>query len=283
MVSLVLAVLAAAVWGTADFCGGRASRRVPALTVSVVSKVAALPALALALPAAGGHPTAAALGWGATAGVFGMAGVILLYRGLAAGVMSVVAPVTAVTAALVPFALGVLLDGAPRGTAIVGAMCAVAAIALVSAGHASAPRAGRAAGSGAGLALAAGLGFGLFMTFLSRARGTGGAGTGLWPLLPAQLVSIALGAALLRRSRGPVRVTGTALRWTLVAGLLDFAANVLYVLAARRGQLSVVGPVSSLYPASTVLLALAVDRERVRAVQLAGLGLAAVALVLVGS
>jgi uncharacterized membrane protein len=65
-----------------------------------------------------------------------------------------------------------------------------------------------------------------------------------------------------------------------VAGVFDVSANVLYLLAAQRGQLSVVGPIASLYPASTVALALLVDRERLRLVQVAGLGLAVAALVL---
>ena len=74
-----------------------------------------------------------------------------------------------------------------------------------------------------------------------------------------------------------------AFRWTSIAGCLDIAANALYVLAAARGVLSIVAPIASLYPVSTVLLALSVDKERVRPVQLAGLGLAATALVLVAT
>jgi uncharacterized membrane protein len=277
MISLLLAVATAAVWGTADFCGGKASQRAPALAVSVLSKIAGLPVLALGVALAGGHPTARGLGWGALAGLFGMAGVILLYRGLASGAMTIVAPVTAVTSALVPFLIGITLDGAPRLAAMVGAACAVAAIALVSTG----PGAGHTpvrAGI-VGLALAAGTGFGLFMTLLSRA----GADAGLWPLTTAQLTALALGAVLLRRARTSVWVAGAALRFTIIAGTLDFTANMLYVFAARTGTLSIVAPIASLYPATTVLLALAVDREHVRPLQLAGLGLAATALVLVAS
>lgn len=308
MLSLVLAVATALVWGTADFSGGKASQRSPAVTVSVLSKLAAVPLLVVAVAVTGGHPTVAGLAWGALAGAFGMAGVILLYRGLATGAMSVVAPVTAVTAALVPFLLGIVLDGVPKPSAAVGAVCAVAAIALVSAGGGDpgehpGERAGGGDPGGSGgrrvgtatarrasvrtgvvwLALAAGFGFGLFMTFLSRANEHGRPGSGLWPLTTAQLSALLVGLVLLRRSGGPLRVGAVAARWIVVAGLLDFTANILYLLATRTGALSVVAPVASLYPASTVLLALAVDRERVRPLQLAGLGLAAVALVLVGT
>ena len=67
---------------------------------------------------------------------------------------------------------------------------------------------------------------------------------------------------------------------TAAAGIGDTLANGFYLLAVQNGAMSVVAPVAALYPASTVLLALFVEKERIRAVQLAGLGLAAVALVL---
>jgi uncharacterized membrane protein len=277
MFSLLFAVTTATVWGTADFCGGKASQRAPALAVSVLSKLAGLPVLAIGLALTGGAPTRAGLGWGAVAGLFGMTGVILLYRGLAAGAMTIVAPVTAVTSALVPFLIGIAVDGAPAPAAMIGAACAIGAIAFVSTGSGG----GRKPVGPAivGLALAAGAGFGLFMTFLSRA----GAGAGLWPLTTAQLSALCLGSLLLRRARTAPWLAGTTLRWAMLAGALDFSANIAYLFAARDGALSIVAPIASLYPATTVLLALAVDRERVRALQLAGLVLAAAALVLVAS
>ncbi len=297
MLPLIFAVATAAVWGTADFCGGKATQRASALAVSVLSKLAGLPVLAVGLVLAGGRPTVQSLGWGALAGLFGMAGVILLYRGLATGAMTVVAPVTAVTSALVPLVFGIVLDGVPRALALVGAGCAVGAIALVSMGAAGDTPHKPVGPRIVALALAAGSGFGLFMSFLSRAKGTG-VDTGLWPLVAAQLTALVLGALLVRRSlirrrrldlrsaqqNAPsIRLTGPALRFAIAAGALDFSANVLYLFATRTGELSIVAPISSLYPASTVLLALAVDRERVRPMQLAGLGLAATALVLVAS
>jgi drug/metabolite transporter (DMT)-like permease len=84
-------------------------------------------------------------------------------------------------------------------------------------------------------------------------------------------------------TRTPLRLDPVGRRWTLVAGPLDVLANGIYVLAALHGPLAVVAPVAALYPVSTVLLAIGVDRERVGPAQLAGLGLAATALVLVAS
>jgi drug/metabolite transporter (DMT)-like permease len=108
----------------------------------------------------------------------------------------------------------------------------------------------------------------------------------MWPVLGAQVAALACGGPLLvrrRRAAGAQPLAGVPLRWLLAAGMLDMTANALYVVAVQRGDLSIIAPVASLYPVSTVLLAMLVDRERLRPVQLAGLGLAATALVLVAS
>jgi drug/metabolite transporter (DMT)-like permease len=276
VLSIVLAATSAAVWGTGDFSGGRASRRADALAVTVVSQVASLPVLAVCLAFVGGTPTVAGLTWGALAGVAGFVGIVLLYRGLAQGAMALFAPVTAVTAAVVPLAVGLILDRTPSPLALTGAVCAVLAIGLVSlsgGGTRINPRL-------VGLALASGLMFGVFFTLLGRA---GGVSAGLWPVVGVRIGSVGVGLLAVARRRTSLRLTGSALRWSLIAGPLDILANVLYALAAARGELSVVAPISALYPVSTVLLALSINRERLRPVQFAGLGLAATALVLVAT
>jgi uncharacterized membrane protein len=98
-----------------------------------------------------------------------------------------------------------------------------------------------------------------------------------------RLGSLAVGLTALARTGTGLRLATTPLRWTVSAGVLDITANALYLVAATNGTLTVVAPVAALYPVTTVLLALAVDREQVRATQLAGLGLAATALVLVAT
>lgn len=274
MLPIVLAAISAVVWGTADFSGGKASQRADPLAVTVVSQLLGLPMLALCLIVVPGTSTMGDLAWGAVAGVAGLGGIVLLYRALSCGAMAVVAPVTAVTAAVVPMGVGLLTDRTPDMLALAGAGLAVIAIALVSLG----PSADRVAVTArlAGLALGAGALFGLFFTLLAQSS----AEAGMWSLLGVRVSSIALGVALMLWTRTPFRLTGAVLPWAAVAGPLDIAANALYVAAVARGHLSVVAAIASLYPASTVLLALAVDRERLRPVQIAGLGLAATALVL---
>jgi drug/metabolite transporter (DMT)-like permease len=277
VISIVLAATAAGLWGVADFSGGKASQRASPLAVTVVSQLLSLPVVAAGVLLVPGTLRVADVAWGAGAGVAGFAGIVLLYRGLASGAMAVVAPVTAVTAAAVPVAAGLVLDRSPGRPALIGIGCALIAIALVS----MAPGAGRAAVSSRliGLALTSGLFFGVFFVLLGQA----GPDTGLWALAGARLGSAGCGVALMLGTATAWRLPSRALPLTAAAGVLDAVANALYLAAAVRGHLSVVAALASLYPASTVSLALIIDRERLRMVQVLGLGLAATALVLASS
>jgi drug/metabolite transporter (DMT)-like permease len=273
MIGVVLAALSGLVWGVGDFAGGKASQRVPALAVVVLSKAASVPLLLvylLLMPAAVHGPV---LGWGAAAGVLGVLGMAVFYHAMASGAMTVVAPLSAVTTALLPVAAGLLDGERPGALALTGAGCAIAAIGAVQVTRRM-----------IGLSLGAGTAFGLFFICLSKAGDAAGGSPGMWPILGAQLAALAVGGPMLLRLRRTwVRPAGVPLRWLVVAGLLDMSANALYVMAVQRGDLSIIAPVASLYPVSTVLLAMLVDRERLRPVQLAGLGLAATALVLVAA
>jgi drug/metabolite transporter (DMT)-like permease len=282
VLAIALAAVSGLIWGAGDFSGGKATQRMPALASVALSKAAALPVLALYLLLIPGTPTVAALAWGALAGLFGGAGMIVFYRALSGGAMSIVAPVSAVTAALVPLVVGLIIEAVPGPLALVGAGCAIAAIGLVS----LAPKTEEAINKTRLVifALLAGAGFGLFFVFLNRAGDAAGGHGGLWPVLGAHLAALTLcGTLALRIKTARQLPRGSTIAWVVIAGVFDMTANALYLLAARDGLLSIVAPISSLYPVSTVILAMLVDRERMRPVQLAGLGLAATALVLVAS
>lgn len=287
MLAVVLAAASALIWGTADYSGGRSSRSLPALRVAVVSKLFSMPAMAVCLVLIPGRPTAAALLWGTAAGMVGLVALVLFYGALSAGAMSVVAPVSAVTTAVLPFVVGLLTGDRPGTMALIGVLCAALAIALVSLAP-SRPAEGvvrsRATPALVGRAMAAGVGFGSFFVLLDLGGGTG---TGLWPVAADQVAALVVGAAVLAvrpgGSSAPGRLRGSLLGWLAAAGVLDVVAGALYLVAVHDGLLSIVAPVAALYPVSTVLLALVLDRERVRPVQVAGLGLAVAALVLVAS
>ena len=273
MTSVMLATLSALVWGVADYSGGRASSRVSALSVTVVSQLLGLPVLVLCLLLIPGVATGTDLAWGASAGLAGVLGIIALYRSLSTGAMAVAAPTTAVTAAVVPMAYGLASGERPSVNALVGVVCAVLAIGLVSLGPGGT---GRVNTEVVGLALLSGALFGVFFILLAKSSDE----SGMWPLAAARAASISLGLVLVFGRGVSLRLPRPLLGWVATAGVGDIAANALYLIAARDGLISVVAPISSLYPVSTVLCALVLDGERVRPVQLAGLGLAAAALVL---
>jgi drug/metabolite transporter (DMT)-like permease len=295
----ILALLAAGLYGAADFLGGAASRRATAISLLAINTpVGTVIMIAVALLAGGPRPTGGSLAWGAAGGAVGGAGLILFYAGLAAGPMSVVAPVSALTSALLP--VGIALAGGERpGTAaLIGCALCIAAIALVSIepngsrmATASAGRGGRAGwvAAAAGLrsarralmaGLVSGLLFGLFFVCIRNA----GHGGGLWPLVASRGtgMAVALAAAAWTRTR-PVwwDRDRTAFWMALLSSGSDLAANVFYLLATQRGMFSLAVVLTALYPGVTVLLARIVLGERMRPVQQAGLILAAAGVVLV--
>jgi drug/metabolite transporter (DMT)-like permease len=275
----VLSILAALTYGAGDFLGGIATKRsgtsFGVVAVSSVAGVAILLAVVWAFPA---DPTRADLAWGSAAGVAGGVGVILFYRALATGVMSVVAPVAAVTGAVVPVVAGLALGERPGALALVGVGLAVVAVALLAReapGRAEHPTANRT--QALVLALGAGLGFGGFFVLIDRT----GDDAGLWPLVASRSTTFALaiGAALvLRHALMPTR---EALGLSAGTGVLDMAANVLFLLANREGLLALVSVITSLYPASTIALAQLFLGERLARHQVVGLALAGVAVVLI--
>ena len=275
--AVVLALASAVVYGAADFLGGVASRRASVFGVVALSQVAGLVALLALLPWLGGRVEATDLAWGAAAGMAGAAGLVVFFRTLARGVMSVIAPVTAVTAAAVPVLVGLLGGNRVGAWAAVGIALALVAVVLVSAeGGLSALRSARP--TTLAPALMAGTAFGFFFVTLDRTSDD----SGLTPLVAARLASFTLVVLVAAVGRQSLRVGRPALPLVLLSGLGDMTANALFLLATQQdGQLAITGVLASLYPVSTVLLAQLLLRERLVVAQLAGLLTAAAAVVLI--
>lgn len=273
--SSLLAFLSAISWGAADFLGGLATRRSGRVfSVIVLSQTAGLVGVAIAAGLIGGDLVAGDIGWAGTAGVSGAVGLVLLYRGLAVGTMSVVAPLSAIMAAVVPVSWGLITGERPSLVAMVGIPIALASIGLVT---------GLAIGRlerGPGLleGIGAGIGFGTFFILIANTESAE-----VWTLTFARVTSVVvlLTAALIVRA--PLR-PGPGVLWLIVgAGLIDTGANLLFLLAERRGLLTLVAVISALYPAGTVLLARLVLHERLTRSQLLGLGVAALGIALISA
>ena len=283
MLNVALAVLSGLIWGVGDFAGGKATQRVAVLSVVWFSKLASLPLLAIYLAAMYVPMTPTSLAWGGLAGVAGLVGLVLFYRALSAGAMTIVAPVTGVTSAAIPVVVGLVGGERPAGFQLLGVGCALLAIALVS--IAPQPPGPRALVSWrlVAAALGAGISFALFFILIDVAGDAAGGSAGLWPIAGSQLSSLIIGGLLLMLARPGGLPRGAALGWTMVAGPCDMTANALFLLSTRGGDLSIVAPLAALYPVTTVILALIIDHERLRGIQVAGLAFAVAALVLVSS
>ena len=283
MLNVALAVLSGLIWGIGDFAGGKATQRAGALLVVWVSKLVSLPLLAIYLIAMYVPITPIGLTWGAMAGVAGLVGLVLFYRALSAGAMTIVAPVTGVTSAAIPVVVGLVWGERPSGARLLGIGCALLAIALVSIAPNPSGRPQVVSWRLIVVALGSGAGFGLFFILLAVANEAAGGSVGLWPIAGSQLSALIIGGLLILMVRPGPWPRGVGLRFTMVAGPCDMTANALFLLAARTGDLSIVAPLAALYPVTTVILALVIDHERLRGVQIAGLAFAVAALVLVSS
>lgn len=272
--AIVLGLAAALTYGAADFLGALATKSTRVLTVVFFSQVLGSGLLLVALPFFLDTPmSVAALGWGAGAGVAGAVGVALFYQGLAVGRMGAVAPITGVEAAAVPVIFGLVSGERPSVLALAGVVVALGAVGLVSASPRDDGSGEKVQGlqPGVGLALGAGIAFGAFFILLDGA----GDDSGLWPLVGARVSSLATIAIALLATKGLEKPARSAWPAIAGAGILDLAANLFFLLAARRGLLSIVAVLTSMYPATTVVLARILLNERFHRTQLVGLGLAA--------
>jgi drug/metabolite transporter (DMT)-like permease len=270
--ALVLALASSLAYGAADFLGGLAARGAHVLRVVVIAAPASLLVELLIWPFAGASFVTAAITWGAASGIASAASFALLYRTLAIGPMSVLSPITALVSAALPVGVGLLEGETLSGLAVGGMILAFAAIVVVSGGTDA--RAVRPGGTALILAFGAGAAIALQLVCLDQAPSD----SGIAPLLVGRAVSSAavLGAAFVLASRlGRARPSVSA---SVAAGALDSLANFAFLLAVRDGDLAVIAVITALYPAGTVLLARAFLGERIGPTQLAGLGLAAVAV-----
>jgi drug/metabolite transporter (DMT)-like permease len=275
-VPLLLAALSSVTFGVADFAGGLATRRVPALTVVVGVYGIGLGGIIVAAPLLGGSPASADLWWGASAGLAGSTGLVLYYHALATTRMSVTAPVAAMVGALTPVLFGVAVGERPLPLAWVGVLLALPAVLLIGAGRRE-TRAVHGPARAVAFGAVTGTLFGLFGILLSRSAEA----SGMWPLVTARASSTVLMVTVALSLGRPLIARGGVGRLVVIAGVLDLVANGLFLVAVRRELLALVAVIMSMYPASTVALARVVLGEHVDRVQGAGMALAVVAVALI--
>ncbi|GAA1698823.1 hypothetical protein GCM10009808_15420 [Microbacterium sediminicola] len=316
MLSASIALVGAFIYGAADFFGGRAARGLRSIVVTAVAALTGLVLLLALLPVMGGVWTPGDVAWGALSGVFGVIAIALLYACLAIGPMSILSPVTAVTAAIAPMIWGLTIGGESLnsfGYAGLG----IALVAVVLVGFIPGKKVVRPSGRGVLMAIGSGLAIGGFMISIDQTS----AASGLVPLVMNRVANASITVVIVlvlilvttRRGRplvSALRVDGIEVGMTptghadlehtrpapavaqrptpharfwlfaIICGVLDVAANTMMLVALRLGDLSIVSALTALYPSGTIILAAIVLRERVATVQWVGLGLALAAGVL---
>ncbi|HYK35172.1 MAG TPA: DMT family transporter [Alloacidobacterium sp.] len=280
-----LALLAAAVWGTSDFCGGLVTRRsTPAVVLMIAHGLGLLALLAVLLVHPSGLPTRHTLVFGLVAGLAGGIGLLALYKGLSMGSMGLVAALSGVLTAAMPVVVSFFTEARPSILKFAGFAVAGVAIWLI----AYTPGA-EAHPHGLGLAVLAGVCFGFLLVFLHVA----GRDSVLWALTFSRVGSVSCAVVLwiwtARKWRRQGATDAAKGRWpsilplAAVAGILDTTGNLLYTASSLTGRLDVAAVLSSLYPAGTIVLAAGLLRERATRSQTVGMTLAIVAVAMISA
>jgi len=273
-----LALLASLLWGTADFLGGTAARRLPATAVVAVSQAVALVGLVVVAAATSAFGADLGyLGWALAAAVVGVIALTCFYAALAEGTMGVVAPIAAV-GVVVPVAVGIGQGDRPGLWQGIGVVLAFAGV-FLAAGPQRDESGARSSRRPLVFAAIAAAGFGSVLVCVAR----GARSSTVMTLLTMRVTSVALLVLLAVAGRAVVTAHVRDLPLLAVIGAGDVGANAAMAVASTRGLLSVVGVLSSLYPAVTVLLARIVHGERLTRVQSVGVVAALAGVTLIAS
>lgn len=277
MAAIVLALMCAVSYGVADFWGGLATRRGSIWKVLPIIVAAGILTLILAVPFLGASFSQAAILAGVAAGLSGTIGYIFLMYGLAVGPMSVVAPISAVIGAIIPFTVGLLRGETLSTIGFTGAGLALVSIVLVSRSTADATHPVTA--KAVVVSIIAGLGIAGYFLGISG----GPDDSGLAPVIVGRLVTGGIFIVIAIAKWKMIRDGAIDYKLAIASGSLDVVGGATFMLATRAGDLVLVAVLAALYPAFTVLLARLVLHERMERHQLMGLFSAGAAVVILAT
>lgn len=279
-VAILLALLSSLLWGSGDFCGGTASRRLPSQVVVLGSQAAGLALAILAATITGAfHDPTGYLPWAVAAGLTGVTGLLLFYRALAIGTMGVVSPIAALSV-LVPVVIALATGNVPSVVVGIGIVVAIAGVVALSGPE----RGGQGGLRPPFLAAGSAFCFGFALYFIARASAYSPLMTMVVMRISSVLpLGVVIGLSAIARPAGGLRAPARIWLMVGVAGTLDVTANVMFGIASTLGSLAVVAVLGSLYPAGTVLLARIVHGERLARIQQAGVAVALVGIALIAA
>ena len=272
---IVLALMSSVLWGTADFCGGTASKKSPSTTVLLWSSLIALPVISVIAIVSGDLVfDSTVVFWGAVAGVSCSIGIVLLYRGLATGPMGVVAPIAS-TSVLVPVVAGFLRGESPGPLQSLGIAVAVIGVILAGGPHIRDFR----TGGHRPILLALGAALGIGISLLAVANGSEHSAYSTLLIMRVAYPIVLITAVL--ATRAPRRPATSVLPMIAVSGVGDVLAVTFYGVATQTGSLPVVAALASMFPVMTLVLARQVHHERLEREQWIGATFALIGVIVV--
>jgi drug/metabolite transporter (DMT)-like permease len=295
MLAVLLALAAAAGYGGSDYAAGLATRQASVVRVTVLAEATSVTLVACVVPFSGSQaPSWPSVLWGAGAGASGVAGAMALYLGFRHAAFSVASSVSAVATAAFSVLAGLALGERPGALSLAGVAFALPAIVAVSTpARTASPDPARPApggrrhrpgptgrhAAGAGLGLAAGAGFGLFFIGLNQA----GSDSDLWPILVSQVAALVTVAFVAAATRDLWFPPAGARQLAVLTGAIGAVGTFSFFLATHHGLLAITAVITSLYPAGTILLARVLSGERLTALRIIGLSLAAASVALIAA
>lgn len=275
MLSIIYGLISAIGWGAADFTGGLASKKSSPYQVLFLAEIAGLlPLVIIVLLVREPLPALPAWLWSGLASIVGTLGLLILYRALAEGQMTIAAPVSALLSAIIPVLVGAVTEGLPRPITLLGFGLALASVWVIS--QNGEMKNLRLNLRDLRLPLISGIFFGVYFVLIHQATTE----AFFWPLVSARLVGTLVMVVFAARVRGAMLPARGVWPIVMLGGMLDVAGNVFYVLAANAGRMDTASVLGALYPASTVLLAWLILKEKISRTQIFGILLALTAIAL---
>ncbi|MDC7124693.1 MAG: EamA family transporter [Spirochaetales bacterium] len=273
---IIYALLSAAAYGTADFMGGFSSRKNAVTTTAIWTQLTGLIMAAIAALILGSTNVGLVdILWGIASGFSGVTGLLILYKGLSCGKVSIVSPSAALAGAIIPVIFGLLIGERPPILTWIGIAFSIPAIIFLS--WEKGEKEDHTIKS-LQYGLLAGTFFGGFFILLSQTSET----SGMWPLAAAKFGSLLLSFSILLFRKNKICLEKGTRKLTILSGIIDMAANIFYLLASRTGYLIIAVVLSALYPAPTVILQRLFIHEKLTFIRIVGIILSITGAALIG-
>jgi len=276
MLASFLGLASALSWGTGDFIGGVASRKIGAYRTVIFVQFIGLIFIILAFPFfKEPFPDIHVIKWSVIAGGIGTTGFLLFYEAMRKGPLSIIAPLSALVGAIIPVTVGIFTEGFPSTRVFFSFGLAFIAILLVSYEKPD-KKEKKKKKTYLPLAILAGIGFGFYFVLIHEASRN----LVLAPMIIARTAGTAIVMAFFLFQKGNLRTEAKYFPVLILSSIFDVAGNVFYILASQLGRLDISAVLSSLYPGMTVFLAWLILKEKLQFSQWFGIILALVAIIL---